>query len=467
MLTNGVLPNPSTNLQVQTGTGMNVIVNPGFAVIEGGLKYEETQRTLAVQAADTTYDRIDTVVLRWNDNANARSCDLYVIQGTPASKPVRPELNRESSVYEIGLADLFIAANSSAISSARIADTRYESARCGIISSIAEFNSDTIYEQIQADLAGFKAVEQAQFLAWFGAIKDQLSEDAAGNLQLQINETNRAVKNNAEFLEKLKAVPVNNNILINSNFANPVNQRGYDGTITDKSMYTIDRWKLNAGQSFNIDSNGITFKSGSTNTYFVQKIAAKDLFGKIVSLSMKINGEIYSINNVLVNKDERVVDLSISNGSILMFIGYDSTDRYSIGVILYNGATPTIEWAKLEYGEVATPYVPRLYDEELRLCQIYYTKFAGSRAFNVWGINSASIRFAGFLPHIMRIPPTVVINAIGISINGATTTIDDFEFNVSSISKSYVYIDAIKGNHGLTFNNCLSLVADFILDAEL
>ena len=37
MLSNGVLPNPSTNLQVQPGTGMNVIVNPGFAVIEGGL----------------------------------------------------------------------------------------------------------------------------------------------------------------------------------------------------------------------------------------------------------------------------------------------------------------------------------------------------------------------------------------------------------------------------------------------
>ena len=188
MLSNGVLPNPSTNLQVQPGTGMNVIVNPGFAVIEGGLKYEESKRTLAVQASDSTYDRIDTVVLRWNDNINARICDLYVIQGIPASNPVRPELNRESSVYEIGLADLFIAANSSAISNARITDTRYESSRCGIISSIAEFDSDTIYDQVRADLAGFKTAEQAQFLAWFETIKGQLSEDAAGNLQVQIDE---------------------------------------------------------------------------------------------------------------------------------------------------------------------------------------------------------------------------------------------------------------------------------------
>lgn len=188
LFTTGILPNPSTNLQVQAGTGMNVIVNPGFAVIEGGLKYEETLRTLAVQASDATYDRIDTVVMRWNDNTNARSCDLYVIQGSPAVSPVRPALNREGSVYEIGLADLFIAANSSAISTARITDTRYEAERCGIISAIAEFDSDTIYAQVQADLAGFKAEEQAEFIAWFENIKTQLSGDAAGNLQLQIDD---------------------------------------------------------------------------------------------------------------------------------------------------------------------------------------------------------------------------------------------------------------------------------------
>lgn len=187
LFSTGILPNPSTNLQVQAGTGMNVVVNPGFAVIEGGLKYEESKRTIAVQASDTTYDRIDTVVMRWNDNPNARICDLYVVQGVPSSSPIRPELNRESSVYELGLADLFIPANSSAISNARITDTRYETERCGVVSSVSEFDSDTIYKQIQTDLAEFKAEEQVGFLAWFEQIKNQLSEDAAGNLQLQID----------------------------------------------------------------------------------------------------------------------------------------------------------------------------------------------------------------------------------------------------------------------------------------
>jgi len=186
LLTDGVLPNPSTNLQVESGSGMNVVVNPGFAICAGGLKLEENQRTLAIQAADSNYDRIDTVVLRWNDNDSERICDLYIVEGIPAASPLRPELTRTESIWELGLADLFINKNSSAISNQRITDTRYETARCGIISAISEFDTTTLYQQVQADLAGFKASEQADFIAWFDDIKGQLSEDAAGNLQKQI-----------------------------------------------------------------------------------------------------------------------------------------------------------------------------------------------------------------------------------------------------------------------------------------
>lgn len=186
LLTDGVLPNPSTNLQVEAGSGMNVVVNPGFAICAGGLKLEENQRTLAIQAADSNYDRIDTVVLRWNDNDSERICDLYIVEGIPAASPLRPELTRTESIWELGLADLFVNKNSSAISNQRITDTRYETARCGIISAISEFDTTTLYQQVQADLAGFKASEQADFITWFNDIKGQLSEDAAGNLQKQI-----------------------------------------------------------------------------------------------------------------------------------------------------------------------------------------------------------------------------------------------------------------------------------------
>lgn len=187
LFTTGIMPNPSNCFQVIAGNeGMTVKVQPGFAVVKGCLKLEETIRTLEVQAASTSLDRIDTVVIRMNDEVNARICDLYVRQGTPASSPVRPDLTRSGSIYEIGLADIFIPKNTSEISQQRITDTRLETDRCGYVSSISRFDTETLYLQIQDDLAGFKENEQAEFLEWFETIKGQLSEDAAGNLQNQI-----------------------------------------------------------------------------------------------------------------------------------------------------------------------------------------------------------------------------------------------------------------------------------------
>lgn len=191
LFSDGVLPNPSTNLQVIAGEGMNVIIQPGFAVCNGCLKLEEEQRTLSTQASNASYDRIDTVVMRLNDNDTERICDLYIVQGIPSENPVRPELTRNASVWEIGLADLFISKNDTSISNQRITDTRYETERCGIISSVSRFDTTTLYQQIQSDLAGFKSEEQEQFLAWFENIKGQLSQDAAGNLQVQIDDAKR------------------------------------------------------------------------------------------------------------------------------------------------------------------------------------------------------------------------------------------------------------------------------------
>ena len=208
LFSDGVLPNPSTNMQVQAGEGMSVIVNPGFAICNGCMKLEEKARTLVVQASSTSLDRIDTVILRLNNNEDVRSLDYYVLQGTPATNPVRPSLTQNDTIWEIGLADVFIASNTSVITNQRITDTRYETARCGIISSISEFDTTTLYQQVQADLDEFKDVSEADFTAWttltkaafdnwmnteksdfdawFDTIKSQLSGDVAANLQAQI-----------------------------------------------------------------------------------------------------------------------------------------------------------------------------------------------------------------------------------------------------------------------------------------
>ena len=233
LFTDGIAPNPSDNLQVTTGDGMTVTVKAGFAICGSCLKLEEVARTLAVQASDANYDRIDSVVLRLNTNDNARYCDLYVVQGTPATTPVRPALTRTSTIWEIGLADIFVVKNSGAISAARITDTRYDATRCGVISSISEFDTTTIYNQVQADLAEFKAEEQSDFLVWYEQMRNQLSEDAAGSLQQQIDAMKDSI---LDTMEEVNANTQDNQLA----GAKAVKELGEDLSGMNKNFYKVD-----------------------------------------------------------------------------------------------------------------------------------------------------------------------------------------------------------------------------------
>ena len=190
LFSDGVLPNPSTNLQVSAGTGMKVNLYAGFAICNGCQKLQESNMSLDIATASAVNDRIDTVILRLNDNDDVRECEFYVLTGTPAVAPVRPALTQTDSIWEIGLADVLVKANSTQISNANITDTRYETARCGVISSISEFDTTTLYQQVQADLQEFRDINQAEFIAWVDSLENKLSGDVAGNLQLQIDELN-------------------------------------------------------------------------------------------------------------------------------------------------------------------------------------------------------------------------------------------------------------------------------------
>lgn len=341
LLTDGVLPNPSTNLQVEAGSGMNVVVNPGFAICAGGLKLEENQRTLAIQAADSNYDRIDTVVLRWNDNDSERICDLYIVEGIPAASPLRPELTRTESIWELGLADLFINKNSSAISNQRITDTRYETARCGIISAISEFDTTTLYQQVQADLAGFKASEQADFIAWFDDIKGQLSEDAAGNLQKQIGT-----------LEALKTE-------VKTNLVNALN-------------WVVDK------------TSGVIAKLGSAD---ISKIGDGTVTGAIVNNKEAIEDvsqSLRELNEGMIYNDVRTgvvtvlpnSDISISDNTPINFkdyvplattiiATYGSSDAHSHGMLgspaIKDNTTCCVRYKNLTESELKVDFTVRFY----------------------------------------------------------------------------------------------------------
>ena len=182
--TNGVRAD-SSDFLVAASTGMNITVEPGKGVVEGVIFNEDKKRTLAIQASESL-DRIDTVVIRL-DNLQ-RNVDLYVVKGTAASSPIRPKLNRpvlgeSGDYYELGIADIFVAKNSTDIAQHRITDTRLDNERCGVIASaILELNTTKYYEQFQSALDEYLETVNA-------AIDGTL----AGQLESKIRSTTKTI----------------------------------------------------------------------------------------------------------------------------------------------------------------------------------------------------------------------------------------------------------------------------------
>lgn len=178
MYKDGVFPNPSTGLQVTSSDNeMSVVVNPGNVMIQGRMGIEETYRTIVFEEAGTTYDRIDSVVARLNTNHDYRSIDLYVVKGTEASSPVAPDLARTGGIYELRLANVFIAKNTTKVSSERITDTRLNDEDCGIVTA----NPDTV------DTTKIFNQYQASLDAYMQYVQECIDGTTAGNLQSQID----------------------------------------------------------------------------------------------------------------------------------------------------------------------------------------------------------------------------------------------------------------------------------------
>lgn len=149
----GVFYKPTSALQVVADSGMQVKVNPGCCHIQGAIGIEDTQRTLVVQAAEAL-DRIDTVVARLDLSVAVRSIDLYVVKGTAGESPQAPALTRDSTIWELGLANIFVAKNTATISQQRITDTRLDTSRCGMVAqTIGSLDTGPFFAQLQQALA--------------------------------------------------------------------------------------------------------------------------------------------------------------------------------------------------------------------------------------------------------------------------------------------------------------------------
>lgn len=198
----------SGDCQVTANDNMTVTAGAGYANVEGKVKFFADAQILQLETAGSTYPRIDTIVIERNDTD--RDVTMKVVTGGYSSTPQPTAPVRSNGVYQLVIAQVMVEAGAVRISQSDITDTRLDNSVCGIVAQAVEhIETEQFYAQIQSDLAEFKnvreadilewqsdfeanmqtyfAAQQSTFAAWFSQIQGQLTDDAAGKLQEQIN----------------------------------------------------------------------------------------------------------------------------------------------------------------------------------------------------------------------------------------------------------------------------------------
>lgn len=200
-------------LQVTSGGGMDVSVSSGYANINGKVRFFDSATKLTLATAGATYPRIDTIVVERNDTD--RQITIKAITGTYSANPTAPAPVRANNVYQIVLAQIYVAAGATAITQANITDTRSDNSICGIVTgTVKEMDYSQFAAQFNAYYSEFKTSNKSDFDAWFDAMKGQLTTDAAGNLQAEIDAVKKSVSDNASSITDNKTAIDANSIAI-------------------------------------------------------------------------------------------------------------------------------------------------------------------------------------------------------------------------------------------------------------
>lgn len=187
------------------------------------------------------------------------------------------------------------------------------------------------------------------------------------------------------------------NLLDNSDFRNPVNQRG-NGDVNTQGDYPIDRWMF--------DENGSGCSAGYDANYKYLYIVNNATDGSWGSLyhnvpSEKLNAGTYTICfhekligpiNMLVIADDTVTVLENAihepdeNGLIITQFTISSRPSNKLLIAMYatQGNTVAFDWAALYEGsytaETLPPYVPKGYAAELAECRRYFRRYTAKDA---------------------------------------------------------------------------------------
>lgn len=141
--TTGVMPGDfevtvTNGLTVSMAAGYVNINNPNSANPGGKVRVFDSATSFTLSMASSLNDRIDTIVLERNDTD--REITAKVVTGTPAEIPSPVAPVRNSSVYQLVIAEILVPVGATSLTAENITMKRADSSKCGIITGTVANN---------------------------------------------------------------------------------------------------------------------------------------------------------------------------------------------------------------------------------------------------------------------------------------------------------------------------------------
>lgn len=151
LVSDGVYKEVGDMFEITPNTGLTLNIKSGRAV--AGRRWVENDATISVtlSAAHVTYGRYDAIVLQANDIT--RDVSVQVVEGTPSESPEKPDIVRNSDVYHICLAYVYVGAGANTITSADVEDTRGDSELCGYVHLLVSSSLDRFHASVTTSAA--------------------------------------------------------------------------------------------------------------------------------------------------------------------------------------------------------------------------------------------------------------------------------------------------------------------------
>lgn len=156
------------DLQVLASSGMTVQIQIGYCNLFGKVGLFEAVNSITLDAANSRYPRIDTIVVERNDTD--RMIFLKKVNGSYTGNnpsPTPPVWDETSGIYQLVLAQIYVGAGVSSITQQNITDKRADSSVCGYITgTVTEMDFSQFVAQFEDYYANFVDESGNEYTTW-------------------------------------------------------------------------------------------------------------------------------------------------------------------------------------------------------------------------------------------------------------------------------------------------------------